>query len=542
MRFFCITMLILVFTPNLIAKDTAKYSLILKELDNCIENQKDYIAIKERKIDSLKNILRNTPVENTEQRYDLYLSIFDEYKSYKYDSAYVYTNKGILLSVETNNKNKLVQFKQNLAFCYLSSGLFKESYDVINSINTKTLPKELLAKQYILLARLYSDMSNYNDTEPLHSEYVEKGIQYCDSVSGLLDEGSINYLYIIGLKSMLQNNYTTSIEAFAAMINRADISMHSYAIASSCMGFMYSTMGNMEDAIYYMSSAAIADIKSGTKETVALCNLASFLYRTGDISRANSYVRIAMEDANTYNARHRKIEISLILPIIEKERFDTVEKQRNELVIFLSAITLLFILLLISTIVIYKQMKRLHRAKRTIQYQNKELKQINNKLQETSDIKDLYIAQSLYGNSEYIDKIDKLYKMIARKLTTRQYSDIQSFLDNSKQDLKRERENMYFAFDQTFLKLFPSFIDEYNKLFKEEDITPIEVNKGLAPEIRIFALIRLGIHENERIARFLDYSVNTINTYKTKVKNKSIVPNEIFEQKIMEIKSVRVKE
>ncbi len=214
-----------------------------------------------------------------------------------------------------------------------------------------------------------------------------------------------------------------------------------------------------------------------------------------------------------------------------------VENQRNNLIIFAAVVSLMFILVLVSTIIIYKQVKKLRRAKRTIQSQNKSLQSTNSKLIEANEIKDEYVVQSLYGRSEYIDRLESLYKTINRKVKARQFDDIHSYLKES--DLKKERENMYSSFDQTFLRLFPDFIEEYNRLFKPEDVISFDLNKGLTPELRIFALIRLGIHESERIARFLDYSVNTINTYKTKVKNKSIIPNEQFEQKIMEIKTVR---
>ena len=312
---------------------------------------------------------------------------------------------------------------------------------------------------------------------------------------------------------------------------------HTYAIAASSLGFIYEELGDKQKAIHYMIEASIGDIISATKETVALRNLANLLYETGDVHKANKYVRLAMEDANLYNARHRKISISSILPIIEKERFEMVEKQRNILIGSVLIISVLFVLLLGTTIVIYKQVKKLRLARHTIQEQNKKLLSTNSKLLEANKIKDEYITQSIYGDSEYIDRIEYIYKIVNRKIVARQYEDIRSFLKES--DLRKERENMYSSFDQTFLKLFPDFVEEYKKLFLPDDILDIDISKGLTPEIRIFALIRLGIHESERIAKFLNYSVNTINTYKTKVKNKSIIANELFEQKIMEIKTVQ---
>lgn len=507
----------------------------LKELDKYIEQKDHYVQLKEQKIAILKQSLLSQ--SDDREKLETYSTLFDEYKSYKYDSAYVYAHRCLHVATLISDSEKVMEAKGLIAFCYLSSGLFKEASDIMNSIDVKNASEAIKKEYYAQLARLYYDMADYNNGEPFSSEYVRVGIQYCDSAITYLPIESPKMWNTVGLKRMQQRNFPSAIEAFQTLLHSPNIDDHTAAIATSSMGFMYGSMGDGQKGMYYLIQAAIYDIKSATKEAVALQNLANLLYEAGDVTRANRYVRIAMEDANFYNARHRKIQISAILPIIEREHLQMVENQRNNLIIFAAVVSLMFILVLVSTIIIYKQVKKLRRAKRTIQSQNKSLQSTNSKLIEANEIKDEYVVQSLYGKSEYIDRLESLYKTINRKVKARQFDDIHSYLKES--DLKKERENMYSSFDQTFLRLFPDFIEEYNRLFKPEDVISFDLNKGLTPELRIFALIRLGIHESERIARFLDYSVNTINTYKTKVKNKSIIPNEQFEQKIMEIKTVR---
>lgn len=507
-----------------------------KELDKLIEERDLYIQQKEDRINSLKKEL-STLSDNTD-RLDYYNSLFNEYKSYKYDSAYVYAHKCLDIALSLKDSCKISDAKEHIAFCYLSSGLFKEASDIMNSVDIENACEDVKKNYYILLARLYFDMADYNNVEPFRSQYASEGNRYCDSATVYTPQNSPEYWSIQGLKRMQLRDFKGAIDMFLPLAQSSkNIDDHTYAIAASSLGFIYEELGDKQKAIYYMTEASIGDIKSATKETVALRNLANLLYETGDVHKANKYVRLAMEDANLYNARHRKIAISSILPIIEKERFEMVEKQRNILIGSVVTISLLFLLLLATTIIIYKQVKKLRLARHTIQEQNKKLLSINSKLMEANKIKDEYITQSIYGDSEYIDRIEHIYKIVNRKIIARQYEDIRSFLKES--DLRKERENMYSSFDQTFLKLFPDFVKEYKKLFLPDDILDIDISKGLTPEIRIFALIRLGIHDSERIAKFLNYSVNTINTYKTKVKNKSIIANELFEHKIMEIKTVQ---
>lgn len=523
------------FGQKIFSADFENINKSLKELDKYIEQKDYYQKLKENKIFNLKQSLLSQ--SDNESKLAIYKALFDEYKSYKYDSAYVYAHKCLDISMMMSNADEIMEANGLIAFCYLSSGLFKEASDIMNSIDITRAPDKIKKEYYAQLARLYYDMADYTNGEPFSSEYVRVGIQYCDSAITYLPIESPKMWSTVGLKRMQQRNYPAAIEAFQTLLHSPNIDDHTAAIATSSMGFMYWSMDDKERGMSYLIQAAIYDIKSATKEAVALQNLANILYDAGDVSRANRYVRIAMEDANFYNARHRKIQISAILPIIEREHLQMVENQRNNLIVFAAIVSLMFILFLVSTIIIYKQVKKLRRAKRTIQLQNKSLQSTNSKLVEANEIKDEYIVQSLYGKSEYIDRLESLYRTINRKVKARQFDDVHSYLKES--DLKKERENMYSSFDQTFLRLFPDFIEEYNSLFKADDIVSFDINKVLTPELRIFALIRLGIHESERIAKFLDYSVNTINTYKTKVKNKSIVPNEQFEQKIMEIKTVR---
>ena len=201
---------------------------------------------------------------------------------------------------------------------------------------------------------------------------------------------------------------------------------------------------------------------------------------------------------------------------------------------------IVLIVLTVSTLLIKKQIKKVKAAYKTIGERNQKLEEANKKLEEanallseSNKIKTVYIGKSFYTSAEYIEKIEKLYKSIERKLRARQYEDLLRSL--SETTLAKERENMYDDFDVTFLHLYPDFIEKYNALFEEKDRKEPNEQKHLNKEMRIFALIRLGVNDSERIAHFLGYSVNTVNTYKTRVKNKSIVSNDEFEQKIMEI-------
>lgn len=200
--------------------------------------------------------------------------------------------------------------------------------------------------------------------------------------------------------------------------------------------------------------------------------------------------------------------------------------------------SVLCILLVVAIYYISKQVKASRKACATIsayneciQKQCKDLESTNNLLTESERVKDEYIGNTFYVYVSSLDRVEKIYKTINRKLIAKQYDNLNNMFTDS--DLAKEREQIYSTFDAGFLRLFPNFIQQYNKLFEEKDQVLPTNNQTLTVEMRIFALIRLKITDTERIAKFLNYSVNTINTYKTKAKNRSFVPNTEFEQRIM---------
>jgi hypothetical protein len=194
------------------------------------------------------------------------------------------------------------------------------------------------------------------------------------------------------------------------------------------------------------------------------------------------------------------------------------------------------ILVLVFLVIIVRQVKKLKTAEVLITNANHNLQEINHQLREADKIKEEYIGYYFNINSDYIDKIEDVLKAIDQKLMARKFDDIRFIVNNI--NLKREREELFVSFDKVFLKLFPDFVTTFNSYFKEENRIVLKDNQLLNTELRIFALIRMGINDTEKIARILDYSVNTIYTYKTKVKSKSTLPNEEFEKKIMEIMTV----
>jgi len=501
----------------------------LTELDQLIRQKETFFQKKHDKILEIKDELKTVNTRrDISATFEIYDELYSEYKSFVYDSAFHYVNRLNELARQMDNPDTLAEAQVKMGFILLSSGLFKESLDILGSIRTANLHPKTRKNFYTVIARTYYDLADYDNDEHFALNYKRIGNVYLDSALVLMDENTSAYWSAMGLRRMKANDYEGAADAFSFLLSKFGISEHEYAIATSSLGYIYTLLGRTEEATDMLIKAAIADIRSSTRETVALRNLAVLLFDRGDIARAYRFIKIALEDATFYNARHRKIEVGAVLPIIEGERLATVEKQKGLLVRYAYLITILSILVIIFFFIIYIQLKRLKVVRGILQETNKNLQDINNNLLEANVIKEEYIGYFFNANSEYIEKMETFRKTVYRKITSRQFDDLADMMKSS--DVKKERESLFHNFDKIFLKLFPHFVDEFNSFFREEDRIILKSDELLNPDLRIFALMRLGITDNEKIARFLNYSVNTIYTYKTKIKNKVQGQRDLFEE------------
>jgi len=298
----------------------------------------------------------------------------------------------------------------------------------------------------------------------------------------------------------------------------------------------------------WLIESAINDLESATKEYISLRSLAFMLYEDGDIERAYKYIKQSLEDALFCNARLRTYEISQMLPIIDKAYQHQSEKRQNQLKFSLISISTLTLFLLIAVFFIYQQMRKLSIARSDLCAANHKLNGLNNELLETNKlltqsnitlkeanlIKEEYIGRYMDQCSVYIDKLDEYRRLLNKTATAGKVDDLIRTI-KSTQFIDDELKEFYNNFDSSFLQLFPSFVTEFNALLVQSETIQLKKNELLNTELRIFALIRLGITDSVKIAHFLRYSLSTIYNYRTKMRNKSSVPRDDFEAYVMNI-------
>ncbi|MDE6306507.1 MAG: hypothetical protein K2L90_07960, partial [Muribaculaceae bacterium] len=269
--------------------------------------------------------------------------------------------------------------------------------------------------------------------------------------------------------------------------------------------------------------------------------LALLLYQEGDLDRAYRFMTISVDDAAKCNARQRIIELNAHYPMINGIYVDTIRSQQDTLIRSLIVITVLSLFLLAALLYMRKQMKRIASARKAIEDANARLRQSNEELcianqaiAENSQLKEFYIGRYMDQCLAYIEKLDTYRKQLGKLVSAGKTDDIKKAL-KSTDIVDDELKSFYDNFDRTFLSLFPTFVDDFNSLLAEGEAIHPKREGSLTTELRIFALIRLGISDSDKIAKFLHYSLTTIYNYRTKVRNKASGDRNELEAKVLKI-------
>jgi len=513
--------LILTFSFTLYAQND-KDSL-LKELDMALDNRAYYISLKEDRIDSLKNQLVHAKDHQT--KYIQGKLLFEEYQKYNRDSAIYYVQEN--LEISRKMKDKSLQYESLLQYAFLlaASGMYVECEETMQRIPIENLEYQNKIYYYSIQEFLYEGLKVYS-APTYYQTYYEKLDSLYTRILSFVPDTTLTYTNFSIRKSYNASLWQEAIQKMEGYLPYLEPVSNQYAMTTYMMSDSYFNLGRDQEYVEYLILSAITDIKTATKEYISLSRLSEWLYLHDDISRAYKYICISLEDANDFNARQRTIQIAKIQPIIEKEYQLKVEKEKERLLFALITISILFVLLIGTFIYIYIQMRALSQIRRS-------LKTMNTKLLESNTIKEEYIGHFIKLSSDYLNKLDKFRKIVNLKIKVGQIDYLYKITTGNKLIINEQKE-LYQKFDTAFLQLFPDFVKEFNLLLREEERFHLRKDELLNTELRIFALIRLGIKDSSQIADFTGYTPNTIYTYRTKVRNKAIC-RENFEEEIMKI-------
>lgn len=514
----------------------------LEDLDKVVANQQIYTNARLRMLDSLKSDLRKA--DDLHKKYAIEKELFAGYQSFVVDSALLYAQKKLSLAQRLNDAEELSYSYLDVVSMLIKGGNYKEANEVLQRLNVRNASSNLRNYYYTVNQDLYTTLQTVSLTANERKLYNEKSSLYKDSILSLKLDPSV---WVVTDRMMDKHRYKDALQILLKEYPTLNVDDRRMAYVAYSISDIYRLMGNREKEKQYLIVSAIADIKSAVKEYISLRRLATLLYEDGDIERSYLYMKRALEDAIYCNARLRVIEVSDIMPIINKAYEDKTQREKHVTLLALVSISVLSLMLIGLVFLLRRQMKKLSVTQRALRDKNAELYKLNDVLSKTNDalsesndslseasrIKDMYIAQFMTECSTYIDKMELYRKQLRKVATTGSKTELLDLL-KSPTFIEKEVDAFFATFDATFLSLFPNFVHDFNQLLLPESQVVNKKDKRLNTELRICALIRLGISDNERLAAFLRCSKATIYSYRSRTRLKSLQPD-LFEEQLMNL-------
>lgn len=528
------------------AADSSRADSLLLKLDQAIKERPIYMEQKELKLVELKRQLhRQIP---DEERFAILGTLLDEYRSFNTDSALHMAEEREQIAIRLGNREYIDNARMNKADVLGMTGMYKEVMDLMRNIHIDRLPVDIHPYYYHIYRTVYGLMADYAVTAYEKKLYTELTDKYRDSLLLVNKDNLLIHTLIQSDQYNVRNEYDKAIRLLTDYLALQKDYEHDVAICAYTLSESYRLKGDKEKEKEYLIVSAMADMKTAVRGYISLRKLAVLLYQEGDIERAYSYVKICMEDAAACNARLRKLEILEIFPIINDAYQQKTEKQQEQMKWALVSISLLSLFLLLAIFYVYKQMKKVAAARREVIDANKRLKELNDELHlsnaqlkeanhsiaENSYLKEEYIGRYMDQCSVYLEKMDNYRRSLGKIAATGNVEELYKNIKSSK-FIEGELKEFYTNFDNTFLQLFPTFVEDFNALLADDEQISLKAGERMNTELRIFALIRLGITDSVKIAQFLRYSVTTIYNYRTKVRNKAAGDRDLLEQEVMTI-------
>ncbi|MCP2025596.1 hypothetical protein L1276_000736 [Flavobacterium sp. HSC-32F16] len=522
--------------------------IILTKLNFALKNKEHYVRLKEERILNFKKIKSDNLTK--EQEYNYNKTLYIEYQKFNSDSAIFYVKKNLKIASQLQNKELEDLANLQLVTLYSSSGKYRESEALIKSIDKKKLPVSLLPAYYIAYREFFEHYAaNSYDIKYLHQ--IQK---YRDSLLTVLDPNTLNYKITKIQQGMSRKQLGNAQKQLMILLDKVKEDDPQYAMITYLLGSIYEITHQLELRKKYFALSATADLKNANKDNASLQELALVFYEIGDVDMAYKLTQSAIEDALYCNVQFRTLLMSEVYSIINTVYLEKEAKRKTELQLYLLCISLLSAFLIAAVIYVYKQMKKVSRIRgelyetsQKLAKLNEEITETNNQLQErnaqlseSNHIKEEYIAHFFSLCSTYINKLENYRIILNKKATAKQFDEIYKMLKSTTL-VDNELEELYKNFDIIFLNLYPTFVKDFNALLIKEEQIILKQGELLNTELRIFALIRLGITDSVKIAAFLRYSLSTIYNYRTRARNKAAVSRNDFEEMVIKIGLITLK-
>ena len=529
-----------------VASASTRLDDLLAELDAQLQQRNGYRANREQRIASLMS-MKSAEGLSAEHSYTLNRQLIDEYVTFQADSAITYFQQNLALAHEMRNKSLIAVTSIDLAHFYASTGFYFEASQLLDVVDTLSLNKEQLVDYYITQHKLNDELSLYSNDEGQSHRSMQLTTYYSRRIIATAEKGSYPSLRAHLWLFMRQNDDANAALTAERMMEVVPELSREWATAAFMRGLVAQQMG--DDALYmeWMIRSSIIDMRLGIRDYAALKSIADYCTHY-DIERSMRYMRVMMEDVQAFNSRLRPWQDAMIWPEIEKGYHDYTERVAATQMRYIYLLVAMVVVVIVLLLYLMMQNRKLKDIRRKMSLTNDQLNtsvedlqqvaqrltELNAQIAEANQVKEEYIGVFMQVCSEYIDKMVAERRHIVKSLRNGKADDVRKELESSRLEAE-ELKHLYNLFDSTFLRLYPTFVEELNSLLAEESRITLKQGEFLNTQLRIFALIRLGINDTPRIATLLHCSLSTIYNYRSRIRYNAQISREDFEKRILTI-------
>lgn len=516
---------------------------LYSRLDTEISRSEIYEKEKEARISRLKKEYDLTG--DSHRRTMIIDSLIYEFAAYNADSTLYYISYNLRRPDLRNHPGEYTRNMIKRLDQYAHAGLFSDALTVINSIPRDSLTEDLLEEYYSACCATYQYLSEYTSEHETSKEYEVKRNIYTDSLKQVVKPGSFNHLVYVMSEKARNGEPAEAIEGIKKHLEEYPSGTREFSILASTLSYICKSNGMDEEYKRYLVLSAISDVQAAVKENMSFREVATVMFEEGDVERANLYLKKSIADANFYSALMRNAQSSKMLPVIDDAYSSLQNGLTKRLRIMVAVSCLLLVILGITVFYILKQLRNIRRANEKARRANEELSNLSAKLKEmNSELEERNRELGEYNRTK--EEYAGLFMEFCSSaiLTLQRYQQslrVSAAQGGNRAALMKKLEsseisdqllkNFYVKFDEAILNIYPSFIEKFNALLVPGEQVVLKSGELLNTELRLFALIRIGIDDSAKIAQFLRCSISTVYTYRSKMRKRAVNPED-FEREV----------
>lgn len=506
-------------------------SELLRRLDDSIAARPAIERRKEADLQRLKTLSRSQ--HGDVARYSVYDRLFAAYINYEIDSAMHYARLKLDLARTFGNDSLVCDALLDKMNALSATGVYVEAVDTYEAIDTTLLSASQQWQYFNQSYGLFTALLLQKGVADNVDKYLEIRDLSRRGMYEICDTASLNGLFMTATFAVDgEGDAHRSIAKIQHNLEHNDsLTIHNRAILYYIQSHLYTTVGDDDRAFSAMINSAICDISTPVREHRSLYELAAMLCRRGDIERAYRYIDTSLDDLFKTKAHMQMQSIEEIMPTIAGAYQAKKENDQRRVNIFLVLFSVVSVLAVGACYFVYREKRKVDASRRVLEEINERLSLANARLKESDQVKELYVGQYINMCSSYLSRVDKYRTHLLGIARSKSVDALLTAL-KSRSFVGSELQDFYQSFDDSFLAIYPNFVHELNMLIVEESRFDEVDCKTLNTELRVFALIRLGITDSTKIAEFLRRSVSTIYNYRVKMRNSALCQRDQFEEKV----------